>query len=603
MLLKLSLSGMKNRLRDYLVLFSGLVVAAGIFYMFEILASNEAFLKSNSTISAVVFIFHLGSILLGIITLVYILYANSFLMTMRQRDYGLFMMLGAKSRKIAQLIFLETFFVGIAATIVGVLLGIGLAAGVNQLLVHQLNLTVSHFSPVHFSAFLTTLIFFVIIFFVAAILNATKIVKLPILNLLKDADTPVQVKRSKLLLFVETLAGIALLGIGYFMMFKVMNFGIFALVIALVTIVLGTYFVFDGVIIFIISLLKRSANLALNKLNNFTLAQLTFRLKDYTKMLSMVAMIFALALGAVTVGLGFHKEITKMTEATNTYDLVLNNSQKVAQGQVRKLQPISNTSYQMKETADSVYFIQSEFNQTPLKVVEMKEAGDFTKSEYSGDRLATDVTASDQLRNLELPSQRSKNQVFLSESDFAALPENTSSLQLIQVKDFSTSLEKIADLVALNQKNNPELSGDNNLSLSQKYDAYTVYNSLFSGFEFMGFFLGLAFLTMLASCLMFKILSGAASDAIRYQMLNKIGARRNLLQSALKKEIGILFLVPGILGIFHVLFGLQMFKSLLQQPYQGIWLPFLIFTVLYILYYFLTVWLYSGIVLPKEKNS
>ncbi len=56
-----------------------------------------------------VIIFRIGSVLLGIITFVYILYANSFLMTMRQKDYAMFMMLGAKGRKIAQMIFSETF--------------------------------------------------------------------------------------------------------------------------------------------------------------------------------------------------------------------------------------------------------------------------------------------------------------------------------------------------------------------------------------------------------------------------------------------------------------------------------------------------------------
>jgi len=93
MLWKLSLTGIKARLKDYIVLFSGLVMASAIFYMFESMASNEAFLKSNSIISMVVFVFRFGSVLLWIITLAYILYANSFLMAMRQKDYAMFMML------------------------------------------------------------------------------------------------------------------------------------------------------------------------------------------------------------------------------------------------------------------------------------------------------------------------------------------------------------------------------------------------------------------------------------------------------------------------------------------------------------------------------
>ena len=156
MLWKLSLTGIKARLKDYIVLFSGLVMASAIFYMFESMASNEAFLKSNSIISMVVFVFRFGSVLLGIITFAYILYANSFLMAMRQKDYAMFMMLGAKGRKIAQMIFIETFMVGIVATAVGSILGIGLASGVNTLLVNQLNLQITHYAAFSPEALIVT---------------------------------------------------------------------------------------------------------------------------------------------------------------------------------------------------------------------------------------------------------------------------------------------------------------------------------------------------------------------------------------------------------------------------------------------------------------
>jgi hypothetical protein len=62
MLWKLSLTGIKGRMRDYIVLFSGLVMASAIFYMFESMASNEAFLESNSTVASTVidFSFRIG---------------------------------------------------------------------------------------------------------------------------------------------------------------------------------------------------------------------------------------------------------------------------------------------------------------------------------------------------------------------------------------------------------------------------------------------------------------------------------------------------------------------------------------------------------------
>ena len=117
----------------------------------------------------------------------------------------------------------------------------------------------------------------------------------------------------------------------------------------------------------------------------------------------------------------------------------------------------------------------------------------------------------------------------------------------------------------------------------------------------MGCFLGIAFLTMLASCIMFKILSGANNDIIRYNMLRKIGTRTSLLKQSIRKEIGVLFLVPGILGMIHVLFGLKMFTTLMRDPYDKLWVPFSIFIALYAIYYSLTVWLYTNIVLREDK--
>ncbi|EFF32966.1 peptide ABC transporter permease [Enterococcus faecium] len=63
-----------------------------------------------------------------------------------------------------------------------------------------------------------------------------------------------------------------------------------------------------------------------------------------------------------------------------------------------------------------------------------------------------------------------------------------------------------------------------------------------------------------------------------------------------------LFLALGILGVVHVLFGLQMFGLFMQNPYKNIWAPFTIFFVLYFIYYVLTTWLYTRIVL-QDKNK
>lgn len=382
------------------------------------------------------------------------------------------------------------------------------------------------------------------------------------------------------------------------MMNSVDKIGLLALIIALFTIVLGSYFVFHSVMIFGLNLLKRSDKLRLKNLNNFTLSQLSFRIQDYTKMLSMVSIIFALALGALTVGLGFHKEIPKMTEQTSTYDLFLNNAQDADQKQVEELNPTLDLSYQLKEDEDTVYFNQEQFDEEPLNAIYYDTTP--KKTTYSGEELANDEAKMDSLRTLLLPEQQGKEISMVAADEFNELNQASSRLQVVQVKDFMAQKDAVGKIVAENVKQNPSLAQDQ-FSMNQKYDIYTLYNEMFSGLEFMGFFLGIAFLTMLASCLMFKILSGAASDVARYNMLNKIGTRMSLLKKSIRREIVVLFLAPGILGAIHVLFGLKMFTSLITEPYAGIWLPFLIFFILYLLYYLLTVWLYTDIVLEKKE--
>lgn len=186
MLWKLSLTGLKSRFKDYAVLFSGLTLAAAIFYMFMTIAINPAFLKGSMaiafSITQMVFIF--GIALLAIITLVYIVYANSFLLSMRKKDYGTYMILGARNSKIGRLIFTETVVIGLLATALGILIGIGLTQVVSQLLISQLGLQLHKFLGFYLPAILWTVVFFVVLFFLAAIWNRHKLVSTSVIKLL-----------------------------------------------------------------------------------------------------------------------------------------------------------------------------------------------------------------------------------------------------------------------------------------------------------------------------------------------------------------------------------------------------------------------------------
>ena len=621
MLWKLSLTGIKSRFKDYLVLFSGLTFASAIFYMFMTLATNPAFLKGSLSIAFKItqIVFGFGIALLSIITFVYIVYANSFLLSMRQKDYGMYMMLGARISKIGRLIFAETLVVGLLATLLGTVLGVGLTQGVSSVLISQLGLQIHKFVGFYLPALLWTIAFFAILFFLAAFWNRHKLVKSNVINLLHEDQKPVKLHRNKLWKFIEAILGIALLAIGYWAMMHAAKLGTKTIPIAFFTIVFGSYFTFDSFFTEIIDLLRKNLAYKYKKLHSFTLGQLKFRLSDYTRILSTVSLLFALALGAITVGLNFNN-MTEQSMQSTYYDVVLYGHNKKVDNQLKKVSVKSTTPFDYKMVVEGkgkeknrVLYI-SENQLENNKIMYQRYSRKNGMNHYDTRR----ITVNDLKNKKSSPVNDAEYQLMsltpyagaqvkvVSQNQYNQVNAKENKIELLRVNNFRSNfnnVEKLQNLSATQMMSSPKVDKDAiNVNLSNSKSAqYRLVSSMTSGFEFMGFFLGLAFLAMLASTLMFKVLSGANSDKPRYQMLWKVGTRKSLLKASIAKEIGILFALPAALGVVDVLFGLQLFKSILgMNTYDKLWIPFTIFGVLYVLYYLLTVVLYQHIVLQKE---
>ena len=604
MIWKLSVTGIKNRLKDYLVLFSGLIVASMIFYMFLSIATNPVFISKDvyGRTAYLTYIFTFGIILLVIITSVYLIYANSFLLSMRKHDYGMYMMLGAKSTRIGLLIFSETLLTGFLAVLLGITLGLGLTTIVTKVLVGKLGLEITHYKAILPSAIIGTLLFFVIIFLLGALSNVHKLTHTPVIDLLHEDQTPINLNHHPVLRGIEAICGVLLLAVGYYVMTLSTRYIYFLIPTALVTIIAGSFFVFNGVFTAIINYLLNKKSFSYRGINEFTLGQLKFRLQSYTKILTMISILFALALGAITVGLNFGSMKDEAQKGIY-YDATIISQTPAVKKAEAKLTITNKQTYHYKEKGMHLYFNRAEFNKQPLKemAVYFHDNQDNSPT-YKVKTLVTaeldqPKTAANSIFSQMVPNGIPKKIKLVSSKRWNTLSGQKKFVSYINVKDFAHDFPVIKQIQKQQLKENRNYK---DIYLSSKSYNYNNMIGFTSAFEFMGFFLGIAFLTMLASTLMFKVLSGAASDKVRYQMLHEIGVRQRLLRSSIRKEIGTLFTMPAILGIIDVLCGLQLFKTLLISPYHNIWIPFTIFIVLYLGYYLLTVTLYEKIVLTTE---
>ncbi len=624
MLFKLSRHSMKKMLKDYMVLLIGLVISISIFYMFQTMAMNSEFTKDNSLIGSIRLVFWVGAILLSFITVFYIIYANSFLLTLRRKELGMYMMLGAKKKKVAQLLFIETFGMGIVSIIIGILVGIVLASVAGNFLMNGMEISAKgNYASVYTPAILVTSIFFLILFFITGLMNSFRLLRKTELELIREDETQDEVKKSKTRTVIMTVLGVLLVSTGYYFMVNIKMFAELGFIIATIVTTVGTYFIFSSLLPLFVMKIKGNKKRNETGLNSFTYAQLRFRVTSLSRVLGTVAMLIALGAGAMTAGMAFQKNVGIMTDFSRVYDVVIHDPNEQDKAALKEMEIVEESKYKYKVDGEAVYYLRNDLTEKPPLISDHFDTK--TLKEPVRKRVATPLTEP-VYSALEAPEVANKlprmpkdwedavvREIQITHNQFNGKPVRIADEEHykgIQGTEHTVTLAKVDDMkkykpllteIDKRQKEQIEKTTGTKVELYTKMTIYQFVNSFMSGTMFMGFFLGIAFLAMMASSLMFKILTGASRDVRRYEMLRKIGVRRSMLTKSIYKEISYLFIFPAIIGISHVLVGLNLFSFILVDPFVKVWMPIGIFIVIYFIYYWITVQLYKGMVMPKEE--
>ncbi|WP_144641347.1 FtsX-like permease family protein [Bacillus cereus] len=617
MLFKLSMSGLKSKLQDYIVLLAGLIVSISTCYMFQTLSLNKTFLESNPHAEIVAIAFQIGSVLLAIVTFFYILYANSFLLSLRQKEFGMYMMLGAKKHKVTLLMFIETIIVGTASLAIGIAVGVGLAEGIGQLLMKQLDFSGEGYQAFYIPSMTVTCLFFFVLFVLSAILNSMKLSRISVLQLVHaDAQTERVAVKGKMTAVVAFL-GLLLLGIGYTSLIyisqlqgkDILSVPTF-MAIGLITATIGTYTLFGSLLPVMMKKVQSNKKRREKGLNAFTFAQLNFRMNSLTNVLATVAILVALGAGGIACGMAFKNDVIKQTDKGKIYDSIVHNPTVEEKELLGGIPFKEKLEYHYKVDDTYVYYTKEELennrplvkdrkNEKTMKVSEEIPINAFALSRQWGKDDGKPRQWSDVFQTIQPEYMYPNHEVkIVNQNIYDNIKGTENTVFIGKTNNFGAYVKEWKKLDKLQIVKYKNVKAE---ELGSKYQNYKGNQSFSSGLMFMGFFVGIAFLAMMASCLMFKVLSGASKDCTRYQMLRKIGVRRELLTQSIYKELFFVFLVPAIVGIVHVLVGMNMFSPLLIDPYFRIWLPLVIFVVIYLIYYFITVQLYKKIVLPKEE--
>ncbi len=176
MYFKLALKNVKKSFKDYAVYFFTLIVGVSIFYMFNSIESQTLMLELTKTkhemLETMSQVLSIISVFVAFILAFLIIYASGFLMKRRKKEFGIYMLLGMKKRKISRIILAETLLVGIISLIVGLIVGIGLSQLMSVVVANMFEANMTNFEfTFSASALLKTCVYFAIIYILIMIFN------------------------------------------------------------------------------------------------------------------------------------------------------------------------------------------------------------------------------------------------------------------------------------------------------------------------------------------------------------------------------------------------------------------------------------------------
>lgn len=210
MLSKLALRNVKRSSRDYIIYLITITIAFSLMFAMNLVSWSDAIVEIYDTMNdsfknIVIFI----NVIVVFVICFLINYTTRFMFSKRSKEFGTYMLLGIKKKKISRLFLLENILFGIMALIFSIPIGFIFSQFISLFLVKVMELPQSIFIEFNFMSVILLLLYFFLIYFFVLLLAYRRMKKINIYNLLylekQNEEKVTKTKRSRNLLFVVSV--------------------------------------------------------------------------------------------------------------------------------------------------------------------------------------------------------------------------------------------------------------------------------------------------------------------------------------------------------------------------------------------------------------
>ena len=266
----------KNKQLYFPYLLTGSVMVM-IFYILYAM-TDATWMASVRGSGWAVFVMRLGSFVIGVFSLLFLFYTNSFLVRQRYKEFGLYNVLGMDKWNISRVLFWENLYVALITLLCGFLLGVAMSKAAELALMNLLHQPIDYKIRLSPRAMVITVLVYGGIFLLLLLNSLIRVRRAKPLELIKTASMG---ERMPKFLWVEALAGIALLGYAYYLAVSIQE-PLSALIwffIAVLLVILATYALFLAGSVVLCKLLKKNRKYYY-KANHFvSVSSMMFRMR------------------------------------------------------------------------------------------------------------------------------------------------------------------------------------------------------------------------------------------------------------------------------------------------------------------------------------
>lgn len=302
-------------------------------YLLTVIGSTAAFYIALALASAPVnsemvryeylslFMF-IGIFVLGLFSIIFIFYTNSFLMKRRMKELGLYNILGMSKRNIGSILALESLYVWLIGGIGGVLVVMLLQKLMMMLVTKLMRVGAMYEFAVYPQVIIITLAFFGAILLLTFLNNLRRLHLQRPIELLRDNDAGEKEPKTKWLL---TILGILTLGAGYAIAVKTDNamIAIGVYFIAVFLVIIGTYLLFSAVSIFILKALRKNKGFYYKTGNFISVSGMLHRMNRNAIGLANICILSTMVLVMISATLALYIGTDDAINTRNPFDIMI----------------------------------------------------------------------------------------------------------------------------------------------------------------------------------------------------------------------------------------------------------------------------------------